>query len=144
MKDAAASIRTLYTTLLAGITYGGKSVPFYDGEPYETTPENYIFLQSTSFGEDNNDQHFVSEGTVTLQIVTKQNMRNSKDACDGIASSVLGVLLPHPFVDRFDADFQIQILSAGLPGDLHSQDGTVHINRKILTINHRINQMTNG
>lgn len=141
MKDIGASLRTIYGTLLSAITYGGSDVPFYDHEPYVTTPSNYIFFQGYNFGNDNNDQHFVSEGTVTIQVVTKRNMKNDKSACDAIANSVLQALLPQPFVDRFDADFQIQILSAEQPGDIHSQDGTVHINRKILTINNRLNQM---
>jgi hypothetical protein len=139
MKDIGASLRTIYGTLLSAITYGGSDVPFYDHEPYVTTPKNYIFFQGYNFGSDNNDQHFVSEGTVTLQVVTKSNMKNDKTACDAIANSVLQALLP--YVDRFDAYFQIEITGAELPGDIHSQDGTVHINRKILNINNRLNQI---
>lgn len=140
MKDIGASLRAHYSTLLAGITYNGVSVPFYDAEPFETTPSNYIVLLGTDQDEDNNDSAFVNEVLVTLDIVTKQNMRNSRDAVDSIAYDVLEALIPNNYVDAFDADFQIQILSASSPGYLHTQDGSVHINRKVLRINNRLIQ----
>jgi hypothetical protein len=140
MKDIGASIRSIYSTLLAGITYGGNSVPFYDAEPLVTTPDNYIVLNAMDQSDANNDQRFVSEVIVTLDVVTKANMLNSRAAVDAISNSVLQALLPNQYIDHEDADFQIMITRARSPGYIHTQDGTVHINRKILRIVNRLNQ----
>lgn len=134
MKDVGKFIRDTYTSLL-NVTYNGQSVPFYTEIPYETTPENYIYINSVDQTDDNNDQRYVNEVVVTLDVVTKQNMRNNKDAVDAISSSVLQALMGQ--IVR--GEFEIHIINA-TSGYLHEQDGTIHINRKLLRIFNRITQ----
>jgi len=132
-------LRGIYETLLTGITYNSVSVPVYTEEPFETTPANYIVLLSTDQNEVSGDTRRSHEVTYTIDIVTKQNMRNSRDAADAIANSVLSVLLPETFVVREDNDFTVHIISASSPGYIYSKDGSIQINRKILRIlNHII------
>ena len=140
MKDIGASIKTIYSTLLSGITYNSVAVPLYTEEPFETTPDNYIVLLSTDQNENNNDQRFANEVVQTIDIVTKENMRNSRTAVDAISNSVLQALLPSSFVYREDSDFEIFIISASSPGYIHTQDGSIHINRKLLRIVNRLTQ----
>jgi hypothetical protein len=135
MKDIGSTIRTVYTSLLA-VTYNGQSVPFYSGEPYETTPENYIYINSIDQAQDNNDQRYANEVVVTLDVVTKTNMANDKTAVDSISNSVLTAVVGQ-IVDT--VDFQVHIINA-TSNYLHQQDGTIHINRKLIRIFNRITQ----
>jgi hypothetical protein len=140
MKDIGRTISTIYSTLLGSITYGGKAVPFYTEEPWKTTGDNFIVLLNIEHTPDNNDQRFVANATVTLDVVTKQSNNNSRAAADGIASAVLQALLPGTYVDREDADFQVMIRDARSTGYIRSQNGSTNINRKILTINNHLTQ----
>jgi hypothetical protein len=142
MRDHGKDIRDLYSTLLASITYAGKSVPFYDAEPFESVPENYIVLASMDSSDVGTDNSFNHEVTVTLDIVTKANMRNNRDAVDEIANSVLQVLFPDPYVDRLTSNFQVMIRTVTSPGYLRDEDGPVQIQRKLLRINNHLTQIT--
>jgi site-specific recombinase len=140
VKDIGASIRSLYSSLLAGITYDGKAVPFFTEEPYVTTPGAYMVLLSVDQDSENNDRRFVNNAIVTIDIVTKGNMKNDRSAVDSIANSVLNALLPDTYVDRDTTDFKVMIRSASSPGYIHAMNGTVHVNRKILRINNHLIQ----
>jgi hypothetical protein len=142
MKDIGATIRTVYTSLLGAITYAGQAVPFYTAEPFETTPNFFIVLQNIEQSEENNDQRWVSNATVTLDVITKQNMANSRDAVDNIAGQILTALLPNTYVDRSTADHQVMIRSVTSPGYVGSQNGSVRIQRKILIIDNHLIQKT--
>lgn len=139
MKDTGV-IRSFYSSLLTGITYNSVSVPVYTEEPFATVPDYYIVITSVDQNPDNTDSSWASEVVVTLDVVTKQNMQNSRAAVDSISNSVLNVLLPNSFVVRADSDFQLFIINVSSPGYLHSQDGTIHINRKILRVLNRITE----
>lgn len=141
MKDVGAALRTLYSTLLAAVTYGGQPVPFYNEPPLHTTPDNYILLSDINQQPTNNDQHYVSDVQVTLDIVTKANMRIDRDAADAISNTILGVLLPNTNTDRVTADFQIGVRDVTSPGYIRGQNGSVHTVRKILIFNNHINQL---
>jgi hypothetical protein len=140
VKDIGASIRSVYSSLLAGITYDGKAVPFFTEEPYVTVPGNFIVLLAIDQDEQNNDRRFVTNAVVTLDIVTKGNMKNDRTAVDAISSSVLQALLPDTYVNRNTTDFQVMIRSCSSPGYIHAIDGTIHIQRKILRINNHLIQ----
>ena len=138
MKDIG-QIRGVYSSLLSAITYNTVSVPVFTEEPFATCPDNYIVLLSTDQTDNSNDTRWSHEVVQTIDIVTKGYMINNRDVVDAIASSVLEALLPDTFVERFSTDFKIHIINASSPGYLHSQDGSIHINRKILRIvNHLI------
>jgi hypothetical protein len=140
MKDIGASIRAIYSALLTGITYGGAGVPFYDEEPLVSTPDHYIVLLGITQIPDNNDQHFVSNAIVTLDIVSKANMQISRAAVDNISGQILEILLPQAYVDRTDADFQVMIRDVTSPGYVRAQKGSIHIIRKILNFNNHLIQ----
>jgi len=142
MKDIGATIRTVYTSLLSAITYGGQAVPFFTAEPWATTPDYFIVLQNIEQGEENNDQRYVTNATVTLDVITKQNMANSRDAVDAIADQILAALLPGTYVDRSTTDHQVMIRSVSSPGYISSQNGSVRIQRKILIIDNHLIQKT--
>lgn len=138
MKDIG-QIRGVYSGLLSAITYNSVSVPVYTEEPFVTCPDNYIVLLSTDQTDKSNDTRWSHEVIQTIDIVTKSNMKNNRDAVDSISYSVLDALLPDSFVERFSTDFKIHIINASSPGYIHTQDGSIHINRKILRIvNHLI------
>jgi hypothetical protein len=139
LKDTGATIRSIYSGLLAGITYNSVSVPVYTEEPLKTCPDNYIVLLSTDQTDLSNDTRWSHEVFQTIDIVTKANMINSRTAVDSITNSVLEALLPTSFVVREDTNFTVHIINATVPGYIHSQDGSVHINRKIIRVlNHLI------
>jgi hypothetical protein len=140
MKDIGASVRAAYATLLSGITYNSKSVVFYDDEPFETVSDYHIVLTSIDQTNAGTLTSWAHDVVVTLDVVTKENMRNSRAAVDAISQLVTQALIGnyHKLVEN--ADFQVHIFGASSPGYLHEQDGTVHINRKILRINNRLTQ----
>jgi hypothetical protein len=140
MKDIGLAIRNLYSGLLAGITYAGQPVPFYDAEPWESAPDHYVVLQNIDHTETGNDQAFTQDANATLEIVTRQNMINSRIPADTIAGEILGRLLPTPYQDHYADGIQVMIRSANSPGYLHTQHGTVQINRKILVISNHLIQ----
>lgn len=142
MKDIGATIRTVYTSLLGALSYGGQAVPFYTAEPWATTPDFFVVLQNIEQGEENNDQRWVTNATVTLDVITKQNMANSRDAVDDIANQILVALLPNTYVDRETADHQVMIRSVSSPGYIAGQSGSVRIQRKILIIDNHLIQKT--
>jgi hypothetical protein len=139
MKDIGV-IRSLYASLLSGITYNGQGVPVYTEEPFATVPDYYIQVSSVDQSPDNTDASWSSEVVVTLDVVTKQNMQNSRAAVDTISGSIMAVLLPNSFILQGNTDFQLFIISVSSPGYLHEQDGTIHINRKILRFFNRITE----
>lgn len=140
MKDTGAAIRTAYNTLLGSITYNGKTVPFYDEEPFETVPDYYIVLTSVDQSDASTFTSWAHEVVVTLDVTTRENMRNSREGVDGISNLVLQALLPNYSQVVDSADFQMFLIRAESPGYLREQDGRIHINRKILRIFHRLTQ----
>jgi hypothetical protein len=141
MKDVSIPVHQVYASLLGALSYDGQSVPFYQEEPNEVTPDYYVVLQNITSTEDNNDFRFVSEAVATLEIVSKDNMRNTRSHVDQISQSILGLLLPRTLVNRFAAGFQVIIKAASTPGYLHQVDGSIHTNRKILRITNRITEI---
>ena len=141
MKDIAASIRAIYSALLGGLSYGGVNVPFYDAEPLVSTPEAYVALLSITQIPTNNDQHFVSDAIVTLDVVTKANMVIDRNAVDNISNQVLEALLPTAYQDQNDGVFQVMVRDASSPGYLRSQIGSVQTVRKILNFNNHLVQI---
>ena len=140
MRDFGATIRNIYTGLLSGLTYDGQSVVVYGSEPYVTTDDNYVVLTAVDATQKNNDQTFVSEAVVTIDIVTRQNMANDRSVADNISDQILQALLPNSYADQTDSLFRVQIIYAEGAGYLHESDGTISVNRKFLRIFNRIIQ----
>ena len=140
MRDFGRTIRTLYATLLSSVSYDGQNVPLYTSEPYVTTPDNWMVLTAVDAGQANNDQQFVSEASVTLEIISRQNMANDRGIVDDIADAVLQALLPGTYADQQDSLFKVQIIYAEGGGYLQEKDGSLSIQRKIIRVFNRIIQ----
>ena len=142
MLDCSNNIRTAYLTKLNGyITYNNVNVPVYGDDSFDTTPQNYIIISDIIETPDNNNQKFVTNIIVTIDIFSEQYMKRDNSIVDNISSQVLNLLIPNTAVqDIGDIYFQIFPLSRDSSRYLTLQDGNNYVARKILTINNSIIQ----
>ena len=142
MKDCSNNIRVQYLSKLSGnITYGGKSVPVYGTDSFQTVPQNYIIIGDITETADNNNQLFMTEADVVIDIFSEQYMTRNNSIIDDIADQVLTLLIPTTGVqDMGDAEFQIYAKARTSSRYLTMQEGNNFINRKILIINNSIIQ----
>lgn len=133
MKNAGKAIRTAYYNALNGITYNSNTVTVYDDLPIGTLPDQYVYINDiTEAGTDNNQQ-FVSDVVVTLDVVVRQYKKVDRDTVDGIAEVVCNTLLPTVTgLVLTETNFQIiNLLRDGFQY-LNDYDGDYHIVRKIM------------
>ena len=97
MKNPGKSLRKLYAAALANLTYDVKSVTVYDALPIETTPDRYVYINAMTYAQVGNNNAFIFDGSVTLDIVVKQYKKLDYDTVDGIAQELLNTLLPFPY-----------------------------------------------
>ena len=142
MKDCSNNIRVQYLSKLSGnITYGGKNVPVYGTDAFETVPQNYIIIGDITESADNNNQLFVSGADVVIDIFSEQYMIRNNSIIDDIADQILTLLIPATGVqDIGDNEFQIYATARTSSRYLTMQEGNNFINRKILIINNSIIQ----
>ena len=142
MKDCSNNIRVQYLSKLSGnITYGGKSVPVYGTDTFQTVPQNYIIIGDITEAADNNNQLFVTEADVVIDIFSEQYMTRNNSIIDDIADQILTLLIPTTGVqDMGDNEFQIYAKARTSSRYLTMQEGNNFINRKILIINNSIIQ----
>jgi len=142
MKDCSNNIRVQYLSKLNGnITYGGKNVPVYGNDTFQTMPQNYIIIGDITESADNNNQLFVSMADVVIDIFSEQYMTRNNSIIDDIADQVLTLLIPTTGVqDMGDTEFQIYAKARTSSRYLTMQEGNNFINRKILIINNSIIQ----
>jgi hypothetical protein len=142
MKDCSNNIRVRYLAILNGnITYGGKNVPVYGTDAFETVPQNYIIIGDITESADNNNQLFVSGADVVIDIFSEQYMTRNNSIIDDIADQILTLLIPTTGVqDIGDNEFQIYATARTSSRYLTMQEGNNFINRKILIINNSIIQ----
>ena len=142
MKDCSNNIRVQYLSKLSGnITYGGKTVPVYGTDTFQTVPQNYIIIGDITEAADNNNQLFVTEADVVIDIFSEQYMTRNNSIIDDIADQILTLLIPTTGVqDMGDAEFQIYAKARTSSRYLTMQEGNNFINRKILIINNSIIQ----
>ena len=142
MLDCTNNIRDCYVSKLENnITLNGKVVKVYGQIPYESTPDNYIIISTINESADNNNQLFVTNATVDVDIFCEQYRKVDLSVADNIASQVLNLLLPTTGIhDVGDAYFQIFPLSRVASRYLPLENGDVYVARKILTINNSIIQ----
>jgi len=142
MKDCSNNIRVRYLAILNGnITYGGKNVPVYGTNSFETVPQNYIIIGDITESADNNNQLFVSGADVVIDIFSEQYMIRNNSIIDDIADQILTLLIPTTGVqDIGDNEFQIYATARTSSRYLTMQEGNNFINRKILIINNSIIQ----
>jgi len=142
MKDCSNNIRVQYLSKLNGnITYGGKGVPVYGTDTFQTVPQNYVIIGDITESADNNNQLFVTEADVVIDIFSEQYMTRNNSIIDDIADQILTLLIPTTGVqDIGDNEFQIYAKARTSSRYLTMQEGNNFINRKILIINNSIIQ----
>lgn len=142
MLDCTNNIRQCYINLLDGnVIYNGKTVKVYGETPFNTPPGIYIMLGSITEVADNNNQLFITDADIDINIIVEQYRRPDLSVVDAISSLVLNLILPSTGIqDVGDANFQIFPLSRISSRYLPLEDGDVYISRKILTINNSVIQ----
>lgn len=142
MLDCTNNIRQCYVNLLEGnVIYNGKTVAVYGQTPFVTTPNIYILLGSVNESADNNNQRFITDADIDINIIVEQYRRPDLSVVDAISSLVLNLILPSTGIqDVGDANFQIFPLSRISSRYLPMEDGDVYYSRKILTINNSVIQ----
>jgi hypothetical protein len=142
MKDCSNNIRVQYLSKLNGnISYGGKNVPVYGTDAFQTVPQNYIIIGDITETADNNNQLFMTEADVVIDIFSEQYMTRNNSIIDDIADQILTLLIPTTGVqDMGDGEFQIYATARTSSRYLTMQEGNNFINRKILIINNSIIQ----
>lgn len=132
MKNASKAIRDAYATALAGITYNGKAVPVYKMLPVGTLGDYFIELGNIIEVNEQNDNKFIRECIVTLEVVgTQYNYRNY-DIVDTIGESVLQTLLATVGGALSDTNFQIGHIQLEDTRYLSETDGSRYVTRKVL------------
>jgi hypothetical protein len=140
MKNPGKSLRQLYASALANLTYDGKSVTVYDSYPIETTPDRYVYINAMTYVQVGNNNAFIFDGSVTLDIVCKQYKKIDYETVDGIGQEVLNTLLPFPYSQQEDTDFQFMNPQLSSVNYLIEPDGSYFILRKIIILSQAIIQ----
>lgn len=142
MLDCTNNIRQCYMNLLDGnVIYNGNTIKVYGETPFNTPPNAYIMLGSITEVADNNNQLFVTDADIDINIIVEQYRRPDLSVVDAISSLVLNLILPSTGInDVGDANFQIFPLSRISSRYLPLENGDVYISRKILTINNSVIQ----
>lgn len=127
--------------LNGNISYNGQNVPVYGDDTFETVPQNYVIIGDITESANNNNQQFVTEADVVIDIFSEQYMTRDNSIVDNIANQILTLLIPTTGIkDIGDNDFQIFAKARTSSRYLAVNDGQNYIARKILIINNSIIQ----
>jgi hypothetical protein len=119
-------------TALAGLSYGGNAIAVYEFLPIETLPDNYVYINAIDFSQVGNNQLFIFEGAVTLDVVTRQYKKLDYDTVDGISKEVQDLILTHPYSTITNADFQFMNPTLESGRYLVEQDGASFYVRNLI------------
>lgn len=143
MLDVGNIIRQTYLSKLNGfLTYGGRDVVVYGQTPFDTTAEQYVIITSIIERQSNiNNQKFIHDVDVNLDIFVEQYMRYDNSAVDDIANQILNILIPSPAIsDIGDANAELYVMERTSSRYLPLETGQNFVARKIITINNLIKQ----
>jgi len=143
MLDCSSNIRNAYLTVLQNnVIYNGKAIQVYSQLPFNTPPDKYIIIGSVSESADNNNQLFVTNANIDIDIYCEQYRKPDLTVVDNIASLVLQLLIPSTGVKDLNVDqyFQIFPISRTATRYLNIENDDTYITRKIITINNLVNQ----
>lgn len=132
MKNPGSAIRSAYKTALASLTYNGDAVTVYDNMPIETTPDNYVYINSIDYDQEGNNQLFIHTVAIALDVVTKQYKKQDLDLTDGIAEAMQNIILTYPYSTLTNTNYQILAPNIESARYLIEQDGAYFIVRKIV------------
>jgi hypothetical protein len=101
----------------------------YDDLPLETLPENYIYINAVDYNQVGNNQLYLHDAVVTVDIVTRQYKKINRDTVDLIAKEVMTALIEG---NLQDSNFQIIDVNLISSRYLTGQDGAYFLTRNIL------------
>jgi hypothetical protein len=143
MLDCSSNIRNAYLTILQNnVIYNGKTIQVYSQLPFNTPPDKYIIIGNVNESSDNNNQVFVTNADIDIDIYCEQYRKPDLDVVDEIANLVLQLLIPTTGVKdlNVDSEFQIFPLSRISSRYLNIENNDIYLTRKIITINNSIIQ----
>ena len=143
MLDCSNNIRNAYLTILQNnVIYNNKAIAVYSQIPTITTPDKYIIIGTVSESASNNNQAFVTNADIDIDIFCEQYRKTDLSVVDNIASLILQLLIPTTGVKdlNVDPDFQIFPMSRIATRYLNIENDDLYITRKIITINNLVNQ----
>jgi hypothetical protein len=101
----------------------------FDDLPLETLPQNYIYINAIDYNQVGNNQLFVHDAVVTIDIVTRQYKKVDRDTVDAMAAEVMTAIIQG---NLQDATFQIIDVNLISSRYLTNQDGAYFLTRNIL------------
>ena len=143
MLDCSNYVRmALYNQLLGDIYYGTEQITLYKDLVFETTPQKYVVIGDiTETGKTLNNNRFISEVDVNIEIYVEQYKYAALDVVDSISTSILQVIFPSPIhVGIGDVSLAIYPIDRTSSRYLPMRDGDNFISRKILTLKFLVNQ----
>lgn len=136
MKDVAKQIRDVYNSKLSNIIYNGNRVPNYISQPSVTLPDMYIELGEITTTNVLNDVKWISDVSVTVEVITAQYKYQNKDTADDIAQLILDEVIPTiggSLVNNYFWIGHVQLESTRYLDEIDGQG--MYITRKILVFN---------
>lgn len=143
MLDCSNNIRTAYLNILQNnVIYNGKAIPVYKEIPTITTPDKYIIIGSVNESPDNNNQVFVTNADIDIDIFCEQYRNRDLSVVDSIANTILNLLIPSTGVKDLNIDAQFQIFPIARTGIryLNIENDDLYLTRKIITISNSVIQ----
>jgi hypothetical protein len=101
----------------------------FDDLPLETLPQNYIYINAIDYNQLGNNQLFIHDAVVTIDIVTRQYKKVDRDTVDAMAAEVMTAIIQG---NLQDATFQIIDVNLISSRYLTNQDGAYFLTRNIL------------
>ena len=108
---------------------GSGTYAVFDDLPLETLPQNYIYINSIDYNQVGNNQLYVHDAVVTIDIVTRQYKKVDRDTVDAMAAEVMTAIIEG---DLQDATYQIIDVNLVSSRYLTNQDGAYFLTRNIL------------
>lgn len=145
MIEVAHHIRKAYFDLLDGnLTLDGNNVPVYDELAEDESGEAYVVLSTQTDAGDANKHAFISDHSITIDVVTRFVTSARKYPSEQIAEQILNLVLPTPQTTGLVSPAGLQIAAVRLL-DTQSlgpeQFDTWKVVRKIIRIGHKCFQL---
>lgn len=133
MRNVSKDIREVYNNKLSNIVYNGNRVPNYITQPSGTLPDQYIELGEINTTNVLNDSKWISEVSVTIEVITAQYKYQNKDVADDIAQLILNEVIPTiggSLINNYFWIGHVQLESTRYLDEIDGQG--MYITRKIL------------
>jgi hypothetical protein len=95
----------------------------------ETLPQNYIYINAIDYNQVGNNQLYVHDAVVTVDIVTRQYKKIDRETVDAIAQEVMTAIIEGKLTDTNFQIIDVNLISSRY---LTNQDGAYFLTRNIL------------